>query len=455
MNRSKKLAVLLGILLAVSAAAFGAARWEERKEQIQNSGAVILEVPAESVQSLSWEYQSNILSFHRDGTWRYDGDGAFPVDREKVDGLLGQFQSFSAAFVIENVEDYGQYGLDAPVCTIRLEADGGAYEVKLGDYSKMDAQRYVDIGDGNVYLVKDDPLDYFDAGLSDMILHDEVPDFGQVNRIEFSGAADYGISYEKDGGGSYRDSDVYYASHGGNQVPLDTTRVTSYLNELGHLSLTNYVTYSATEEELQGYGLDRPELTVSVEYQDAGETARTFVLNLSRDPAERDGGEGGTATAYARVGDSPIVYQISSASCAALMAASYDDLRHREVLPADFADIAQLDIALEGQTYTLTSEKRGGARAFSYLGEELEIARLQNALVALSADSFTDEAPGQKQEVSLTVHLDQGGEPTVQIDLYRYDGAHCLAVVDGEPASLVDRSAVVDLIEAVHAIVLN
>ena len=34
--------------------------------------------------------------------------------------------------------------------------------------------------------------------------------------------------------------------------------------------------------------------------------------------------------------------------------------------------------------------------------------------------------------------------------LYRYDGSHCLAVVDGAPVSLVTRtSSAVDLIEAV------
>lgn len=149
------------------------------------------------------------------------------------------------------------------------------------------------------------------------------------------------------------------------------------------------------------------------------------MLHLSRDPAEQDGStnESGTITAYARAGDSPIVYKIPSTSYTSLMAASYDDLRHGEVLPADFADISQLDISLEGQSYTLTSEKKGDVRTFSYQGRELDMTQLQSALEGLSADSFTDEAPGQKQEIGLTVHLDQDGSPTVQIDLYRYDGA--------------------------------
>ena len=39
--------------------------------------------------------------------------------------------------------------------------------------------------------------------------------------------------------------------------------------------------------------------------------------------------------------------------------------------------------------------------------------------------------------------------------MYRYDGTNCIAVVDGEPVSLVSRSLVVDLVEAVNSIVLN
>lgn len=43
----------------------------------------------------------------------------------------------------------------------------------------------------------------------------------------------------------------------------------------------------------------------------------------------------------------------------------------------------------------------------------------------------------------------------MDIELYRHDGEDCLAVVDGETFALVPRSDVVDLIEAVNAIVLN
>jgi hypothetical protein len=72
----------------------------------------------------------------------------------------------------------------------------------------------------------------------------------------------------------------------------------------------------------------------------------------------------------------------------------------------------------------------------------------------LSADSFTSSEPTEKTEISLTLTLNLEGEPQISIDLYRNNGSTCIAVVDGSPVSLVERSAVVDLIEAVNAIVL-
>ena len=97
-----------------------------------------------------------------------------------------------------------------------------------------------------------------------------------------------------------------------------------------------------------------------------------------------------------------------------------------------------------------------------YYGEHLavddvsfDISGLQTALQAPTADSFTDETADQKEDISLTVYLDNENFSQVTIQLYRYDGSLCLAVVDGESVSLVSRSSVMDLVEAVQAIVLN
>ena len=226
--------------------------------------------------------------------------------------------------------------------------------------------------------------------------------------------------------------------------------------------------------------MDAPELTVTVDYsfenEDGEENFDTFVLHVSRDPRERDSASETKeteetkkteeteessdesseekVTAYARVGESQIVYQITGVESQNLMAAAYDDLRHPEVLWADFADITQLDISLDGTVYTFTSEERDEEQIWYYQEEETEISDLRTAFAYLEADRFTEEQPDGKEEISLTVYLENENYPKIEIKLYRYDGEYCLAAVDGESVSLVKRSAVVDLIEAVHGIVL-
>lgn len=466
MKRSKQLYILLSVLAVVGVVTFAVTRYEEKQEQIEVSGEVVLEIDPAAVQTLSWEYDSEPLAFHKDETWIYDTDEAFPVDEDKIDELLGVFEAFSAAFTIEDVSDYSQYGLDDPVCTISLSTGDTDYEIQLGDFSAMDSQRYVSLGDGNVYLATADPLDYFDATLRDMIDNDEAPSFDTVQEIRFEGDQTYQIVYQEyteDSSYTYCSDDVYFVQQDEDMLPLDTERVDSYLSSMESLALTDYATYNAAEEDLAAYGLDDPELSVTVSYtpEDSGEAAE-FTLHISRDPSERaqedaqaDDAEGEEEiTAYARVGESQIVYRISGDSYEALMAAGYDDLRHYEVLTADFADVTGLDITLEGESYAITSKGNGEDKTFYYGEEELDIADLQSALENMSAASFTEEEPTQKEEISLTVHLDNAAHPSVAIALYRYDGEQCLAVVDGKPVSLIPRSYAVDLIEAVNAIVL-
>ena len=486
MKRAKKLYILLGVLVAVCAITFGVSRYQTRQEEIKNSGEVILEVPTDSVESLSWDVGDRSFSFHKETTegdtdsesiWIYDEDDVFPVDKTKINNLLSCFESLTAAFVIETPEDLGQYGLTDPSCTINFSDGETSYTVLLGDYSPMDSQRYVSIGDGNVYLVSEDPMEEFDVELSKMLDDDDIPyleEEGTTTSIRFSGEINYEIAYEADSDNTYRADDVYFTEQNGRQVPLDSTRVSDYLHEVSFVFPDEYVTYKATDEDLAACGLDNPQLVIEADYntedQDGNTVSNSFTMSISRDPDELAKAQSSDAettsedeadteteeiTAYMRIGDSKIIYRLSGEDYETLMAAGYNDLRHTEVLPADFADIAQIDISLEGTDYTITSEGDAEERTYFYEDEELDIADLQSAMQTLTADSFTDEQPAEKEEIHLTLHLDLEGEPSAEIGLYRYDGSYCLAVVDGTPMCLVQRSYVVDLIEAVNAIVLS
>lgn len=107
-----------------------------------------------------------------------------------------------------------------------------------------------------------------------------------------------------------------------------------------------------------------------------------------------------------------------------------------------------MDILLEGEHYTLTSTREDGERNWYYQQEALDMLNLQSTVKGLRAKNFTRQTPEQKEEISLTLYLDKENFPEVHIQLYRYDGKDCIAVVDGKTTAFVDRERVVDLMEA-------
>lgn len=485
MKRYHKVFGLLAVLAVIGIATFALTQYQEEKEKIKNTDAVILQIASDSVTSLSWTYaEDSALAFHKgEEGWLYDADAAFPVSEEKVMDILAHFENFAATFIIEDVTDYSPYGMDNPACTINITTAEKTYDIKLGAFSQMDQQRYVDIGDGNVYLVGEDPMDFIDSSLSAMIRHDDTPGFETVVDITFSGVENYTITRVDDSTDTYnREDDIYFVDRDGKTVPLDTANVRKYLNTVTALKLTDYVTYNATEEELASFGLTNPELSVTVHYtctetgDEGGETviSDTCLLHIGRNAEEQAAYEEAVArgdsapdvTKYVRIGDSQIVYQLDSVDYGILAAAGYDNLRHEEVFWADFEIVTGIDITIDETEYTLLSKAEDEERTWYYpeipeesenadaSENEIDLTNIKNALEALTADSFTSEAPTGKEEIRLTIHLDHESFPEVEIVLYRYDGDSCLATVDGERVSLIDRSRVVDLIEAVNAIVL-
>lgn len=484
MNRSKRIALLLCVLVLISAATFAMTRYEDHKEKIQVSGQVILEVPAEEVQTLSWNYEDTSLAFHRgeNGVWRWDEDDAFPVNETAINDLLNWFSSLSAAFIIEDVEDYSQYGLTKPECVISFTTEKSSYTVSLGAFSQMDSQRYLSIEDGNAYLIASDPMEDFQVTIRDLIQHDQLPQLDDVVDVTFSGKENYTLRYEEDSGKSYSSDDVYYTAN----QPLDTKRVVSYLGSLEDLELKNYATYNATEEELASFGMTAPELTVTINYRQAqdGDTAadQVFTLHVSRNPdavkeaqAQAEAGEEAEEAeipCYLRLGDSPIVYEITESLYNTLTKVSYNDLRHQALYWGSFENITQVDVTLDGSTYTLTTVKESqeedagdsqeqekaaedGEVLWYYKGQEVNMDDFRSALTNLAAEEFTQEKTAGKEEISLTLHLNHEAFPEVRIQLCRYDGSNCLALVDGVPTAFVKRIYMVDLMEAVNAIVLN
>ena len=454
MYKKKNIYILFVILIVISIATLVVSNIEEKKEDIKTGGEVVLEIDPDTVTNLSWTISKNTLSFTKDESWLYDDDNNYPLDETKINNLLNVFKSFTSTYVIENVEDYDQYGLSSPMCTINITTEDKTYTIKLGDESKMDKQRYVDIGDGNVYLTASDPYDSYDIELNSLMLNDSIPVMKDVTAVTFSGNENYTIT--KTEGTSICDDDEYFVG----DKSLDNNLVSTYLSKIKNLSLTNSVTYNVTDEELEEYGFNNPDLTITLNYttKDSSDE-QTLTLYVASNveelkeynEASDDDKDESSITRYVRMNDSKIIYSIASSTYNTLTSNSYDDLRHQEIFPGDMDSVTSMEISLDGTEYTFTKEDD----TWKYNDTEIDVETLTSDLTSLDVDSFTTDTSSSTKEVSITLNLDNDNYPTYKMDFYRYDGNSCIVYVNDEPYAYVSRSSVVDIIEAIHQIVLN
>ena len=77
----------------------------------------------------------------------------------------------------------------------------------------MDSQRYASLDDGRAYLMKEDPLETFQAELPEVVKNDEIPQFGKPRKVSVSGVDSYEFTrFEEENGKSYCAEDIYFTS---------------------------------------------------------------------------------------------------------------------------------------------------------------------------------------------------------------------------------------------------
>ena len=453
MNRTKKVYVLLAVLVVMSLVTFFATHVEKKKEDIKESGETVLEIPTDSVTSLSWNTEDNqSFAFHKDDKkWIYDEDEAFPVDKKKIEKVLKPFEKAQADFIIEDVEDFEQYGLKDPTCVIDVKTKDKDYKIEAGDFSEMDSERYVSIGDGNVYLMKTDPMETFDVALKDFIKNDKIPEFDEVEEIRFGDLEKCKIVCEENDGSSYRKDDKYFEHRDDKKIPMDPKAVEDYLDELENLNLNQYVTYNATDEEITQYGLENPQLKITVEYV-KDEEKKTSVISLGQNSeAKDDEGEKG----YLRLDDSRIIYEIRGDEYDSLIEKSGENLRYKTAIPFDFEDIDTIEVSMDGKTYAIKVDGDKDDVNFLYKDEVIEDVTFGENFKSLKVSEFTEEQPMDEKELSIVVTSKDESLPQVEINIYRYDGENCIVCVDNEPLGYLMRTKMISLKEAVNSVVLG
>lgn len=443
MNRQKKLLLLVGVLAALCVVIAIVTGVQKHMDTISTVDEEIFATAESALTEVSWTKDGTSLTFTQtDDTWSDASDAAFPVDQDKMTEFLEHFESVHASFIIEDVEDFGQYGLDAPSCTITFTSADGVTTLQMGDYSAMDEKRYLTLGDGTVYLIDDDLAGYAVTDRDELMRQDVIPGYDTLDGIVATGETAFTVEHRPDEELCYTDAYEYYLNDSGSYEPLDSGKVEGLVDTLNALDRSDYATYTADEASLAGYGLDAPALTFTV----------TTTLDGTQESHALAFGQDGDGNHYLRMDDSPIVYRVEADAYADdVAAAGYDTLRPDEVLALNWDTVERIDFTIDDTVYTAV--KSGDTWAIN--DTEVEFGDVQDAIDGLTVNTFNDETADRKQEIAFTVHLDSEAFPEVSVAVYQYDGENCLVQLDGVALGLAARSLAVDLTEAVNAITLG
>ena len=466
MKRQKRLIVLSGVLVVCVAGAVVISRIDF-EEKMTGMETTIVDVDSADITKLSWNYEDEVSFTREDDEWKYGSDDKMAVDQELLDEIAENLSNITSDKMVEEVQSLGVYGLSEPQYNITVETEDETYEIAVGDETFSDGEVYISIGDDYVYLTDAGLIDDISYSLLDCVQKEEIPEMESISSVSVNNEDTLDIVYAEDSGYCYSDAYTYYLKDGESYQNLDNENTESMFTTMSEFAWEECVDYYAEDSELSSYGLDEPDAEVSIVYtpaeeEDDSENADSDEQTFSYEVGTADGAY------YAKLTDSNIVYSISEDVYNAAVDAAYDELKPDEVVLLDWDTVDSVEIELDGNVYTVDIESNEDDEyTYTFGDSEIEFQDVLDQLsdITIPEESTEDdetsvpeEEPAlsnNKTELSLTFHRNTEEYSTVEVVFYQYNGSYCIAALNGDELNYVDRSAVVNLKEAVNSVILD
>ena len=465
MTRTKKLTLLLAVLIVVMAASMIAVKYAG--ESTEEETKTIFTLNTGDAISISYTYAGETMTFVSDGeSWEYSEDDEFPLEENYINTMIGALGEVVSYRTIEEPDDLDQYGLEDPECSIEVttETDGEekTASIMIGSESGLDDRRYISVGDGNVYMVEASFLDSFAYELYDLIAKEDIPSMSEIKKFTIE-TEEQTLEFDflEESGLAYTDDYIWFLNRGNDYITLDTDLTYDLTDNITAMSWGDCVDYRAGENP-GAYGLDRPAATVTVEYMateenDAGEAEKVkkeFTVEI---------GDYVGDYCYARIAGSDLVYLIDSSIADAMLYAETEELLPDEVLLMDWEEVTAVDVSLEGVTYhfekaeeTVTDDDGNETTQTVWQrdGKESDVQNLLDSLTDMASTGSTDSAEaGDEAQISFVIYRDREDFSQVELDFYRYNGSSSVTSLDGDMRLLVSKDSVDALIEELQDIV--
>lgn len=263
------LVILLGGALALLT---GANRRAEEAADAAAEGSIPLaSFSAEQLTCLEYTYDGETIVLEYDGeTWNLTDDPEYRLDQTLCDSMAAALCDFKAKRHLE-AQEGEDYGLSEPVLTVEVTAGGETFAFAFGSENSITGDVYLQKeGDASIYTASSAKASCFEYTKAD--LFEPFNPAGLISsaleKIEYTVTEDdsrYTVSLQKvslpaeeteEGETSYTTAWRLVSEP---DTPLDDTAINALIS-----SLTGYVSAQTTGADLAAYGLDAPQVTVTV-----------------------------------------------------------------------------------------------------------------------------------------------------------------------------------------------
>lgn len=241
---------------------------EVAAEEPEDSQEEILAVSEEDISSLTFRLEGKETTWNKkDDGWNLEGDEQFPVDSDKIGNLTSALDSVKASRKLEKVENLKDYGLDEPENLIKIKKTDDTEEIiGIGDKNPSTEDTYVYIGQdtATVYTVSADLAATFSGSIYDFAKGEEYPEIiaTDITQIKIEKSKN-GYTLTSDGSSS---TSWMVKDENGEENEADTTSAGTLQSTVAGFQFSKYYEYNC--EDWKIYGLDEPEMILSVTYKE-------------------------------------------------------------------------------------------------------------------------------------------------------------------------------------------
>ena len=419
MKRGKRALILAGVLAVLVLVYVGVQKGVSSQPETvtEESGSYPLTShTAEELTSLQWtsgdgEEQETLHFVKTDGQWRVEGNEAFPVKQDSVEGLAETLTALKADRKLENVEKPEDYGLLEPAFTLTAGwSDGTETVYSMGDETPFGDGYYLSLSgeDGTVYTVADALSGDFSGSLLSFAQSEELPAVENVTRLVVGDTLDMeGTAETAEEEASLRW--VWKATG----EKLDGDEAEALIDEAKNLSWTELKAVNADDEALSGYGLTDEQATAITLYD-----GETIVWKLLAGAEADEGGH------YVCLPDSAMVY---TADVAFLLEADVGSLYDAALTELTAEEVSTISVKAGDQLWEYaadiveTAAENSDANGDTDTETAAETPRWEQLFEKFSAMKATGrvaETPGTTPVLEAQIVTRTGGKETFAFFLY-------------------------------------